>query len=378
MRTYEFCVGLAEAGLRLDRYLTQHLPISVSRAMVQRGIREGVVTVGGRPVKAHAKLHPGDVVTAQFEHVPAPARDIPLEPQPIPLAAMYEDDHLLIVDKPAGLVTHPAPGHWDGTLVNAILWHLNQQLAQGSGLRAEGKDPEPRAPSPEPALPRAGIVHRLDKDTSGLLLVAKTEAAHHLLSRQLKARRIKRRYLAVVEGHPPLDAGTVDVPIARHLTHRKVMAVRHLGGRVAVTHYRVLKRFRKALRAGGSPARLLSEPGRAGLGAVAQNPEPRALSDVAYSVLDVSLETGRTHQIRVHMAHLGHPVVGDTTYGRYPRAYWETMGVTRQLLHAYRLEFQHPVTGAPVAVTAPVPQDMTRWIPPEEVKRLGVAKWQSG
>lgn len=362
MRTYEFSIGAAESGLRLDRYLTRHLPTSVSRAMVQRTIRQGLIMVRGRPVKAHARLRSGDVVTARFEHLPAPARDIPLEPQPIPLAIVYEDDHLLIVDKPAGLVTHPAPGHWDGTLVNAILWHLHRQAARGSGLGARGNCPEPPAQNPEPALPRAGIVHRLDKDTSGLLLVAKTEAAHHLLSRQLKARRIARRYVAIVEGHPPLDSGTVNAPIARHPTHRKVMAVRHLGGRLAVTHYRVVKRFGRALRAQGSGLGARAQPAPAIARGGPGSPEPRAQSEFPYAVLDISLETGRTHQIRVHVAHLGHPVVGDTTYGRRPRTFWETVGVTRQLLHAYRLEFQHPVTGATVVVAAPLPQDMTRWV----------------
>ena len=309
-RTYQFTVGLGEAGLRLDQCLTRHLPAGVSRAMIQRGIRGGAITVGGHPVKAHYKLHRGDVVSAPFAQLPAPARHRPLTPQEIPLEIVHEDADLLVVNKPAGLVTHPAPGHWDGTLVNAILWHLHQAASR--------------------PLARAGIVHRLDKDTSGLLLVAKTEAAHHLLSRQLKARKIRRSYLALVEGHLPLDAGTIAAPIGRHLIHRKVMTVRHLGGRGAVTHYRVLKRLQSV--------------------------------EFPCTLLDVSLETGRTHQIRVHMAHVGHPIVGDTTYGRRPAGSWQSMGVSRHLLHAYRLSFQHPVSGRTITVSAPAPADMAPWV----------------
>ena len=323
MRTYTFSVGSAETGLRLDRYLRSHLPTGVSRAMIQRGIRGGMVTVGGRRAKVHCKLHHGDVVSARFFHLPAPARHLLLTPQALPLDIVYEDAELLVVNKPAGLVTHPAPGHWDGTLVNAILWHLS--TGHGAGGTGQGDD--------FPPLPRAGIVHRLDKDTSGLLLVAKTEAALRALSRQLKARAIRRRYVALVDGRLPLDTGTINAPLGRHLTHRKVMTVRHLGGRLAVTHYRVLKR------------------------ASLQELKP----PLPYTVVDVSLDTGRTHQIRVHLAHLGHPLVGDATYGRRPANFWQSVGVTRQLLHAYRLGFQHPVSGRSLTVSAPVPDDMAQW-----------------
>ena len=323
MREYEFSVGPVEAGVRLDRYLGKRLPDSVSRAMIQRAIRGGLVTVGGRPVKVHHRLHPGDRVAARFETLPAPSRDLPMAPQEIPLEIVYEDEQLLVVNKPPGLVTHPAPGHWDGTLVNALLWHLE---------RGQGK-----AGSSTP--PRAGIVHRLDKDTSGLLLVAKTEAAHFALSRQLKARTIKRSYLALVEGHLPLDAGTINAPIGRHTAHRKVMTVRHLGGRAAVTHYRVITRFR-------------TDTGLRG------------------SLLHVSLDTGRTHQIRVHMAHVGHPILGDTTYGRQPAAFWTSLGITRQLLHAYRLSFRHPGSGRQLTVTAALPEDVARWLNRESLDSI--------
>jgi len=356
-RTYQFMIGSAEAGLRLDRYLTRRLPSSVSRASIQRAIRTGGVTVSHQAVKVHYKLRCGDAVAATFDQLASRGGNAMLLPQDIPLEIVHEDAHLLVVNKPAGLVTHPAPGHWDGTLVNAILWHLRQ--VQGSGFRVQGSCPEPRTPNPEPSLPRAGIVHRLDKDTSGLLLVAKTEAAHTALSKQLKSRTVRRRYLALVEGHLPLDRGTVNVPIGRHAAHRKVMTVRHLGGRSAVTHYRVVKRCE----ARGSRGTSLQP--------TAYSLEPRSLS---YTVLEVSLETGRTHQIRVHLAHLGHPVLGDTAYGKHQAEFWRFLGVSRQLLHAYQLAFRHPVTGDAIALSAPPPDDIIRWCDPAVLKRLGSEK----
>ncbi|MBI2495315.1 MAG: RluA family pseudouridine synthase, partial [Candidatus Omnitrophica bacterium] len=284
---------------------------------------------------------------------------------------------LLVVNKPPGMVTHPAPGHWEGTLVNAVLWHLRQArgsrleapgAAEGSRLKAQGNSLQPRtlnlerfsdqppASSLERPLARAGIVHRLDKDTSGLLMVAKTPQVHTALSKQLKARLIRRRYLALVEGHLPLESGTINAPIGRHQTHRKVMTVRHLGGRSAVTHYRVLRRFDGSrLEAVGS--REVTVPRALSL-------EPRAFF---CTLIEVSLETGRTHQIRVHMAHLGHPILGDPTYGRHPAGFWQSLGVNRQLLHAHRLSFQHPVSGRPLTISAPAPEDLARWVGEERV-----------
>ncbi len=315
-RAYQFNIGTREAGLRLDQYLAIRLPIIISRTMVQRTIRHGLVTVSGQPAKAHYRLHQGDRIVATMDQLPAKSGDAVLLPQAIPLDIRYEDDTVLVINKPAGLVTHPAPGHWDGTLVNAVLWHLAQE--QGSS----------------PPLLRAGIVHRLDKDTSGLLLVAKTSAAHLVLARQLKARTIKRRYLAIVEGHLPLDAGTIDAPIGRHAQHRKLMTIRSLGGRSAVTHYRVLQR---------------------------QWIQASEVS-LAWSLVELSLETGRTHQIRVHLTHLGYPVIGDLTYGRRSASFWQRLGVGRQLLHAMSLQFHHPVTRQLVDVSAPIPADLARWI----------------
>jgi 23S rRNA pseudouridine1911/1915/1917 synthase len=285
------------------------------------------------------------VVNARFDQLTASPDAAAPAPQDIPLDVVHEDADVLVVNKPAGLVTHPAPGHWDGTLVNAILWHL-QQTGPSAGRSDTGRlrDHGSAASAAEPrrALPRAGIVHRLDKDTSGLLLVAKTETAHHLLSKQLKSRAMHRRYLAVVEGQLSLDTGTVSAAIGRHHVHRKEMAVRHVGGRVAVTHYRALAR------------------------SIVQGPAPAdgAGKRVALpcTLVEVSLETGRTHQIRVHMAHLGHPVVGDLTYGRHPAEFWASIGVHRQLLHAYALQCVHPATRKPIQFRAPLPEDFRRWV----------------
>jgi len=328
-RTYRLVVGPADAGKRLDRYLVRHLPSSTSRSMIQRTILSGGVTVNECCVKTHRLLRAGEVVIARCEWLPATATRISPVPQPIALDVVYEDTSLLVINKPPGLVTHPAPGHWDGTLVNAVLWHL--QKAQGPRFKAQGSGLKPRALSLERALPRAGIVHRLDQGTSGLLLVAKTEPARFELSKQLKDRMISRRYLALVEGEVPLDYGTVNASMGRHQRHRKIMTVRHVGGRSAVTHYRVLKRF---------------------------GPDP-----FVYTLLEVTLETGRTHQVRVHMAHLGHPVLGDATYGKCPASYWLSFGISRQMLHASRLSFRHPRTKQPMTLTAPLPDDMVPWLP---------------
>ncbi|MDP3723297.1 MAG: RluA family pseudouridine synthase [Candidatus Omnitrophota bacterium] len=358
MRTYRFIVGPADAGARLDRYLATRLPSTVSRSMIQRGIRDGGIALRDRLAKAHQKVQPGDVIEARLSSLPARAGDAPLTPQPIPLEIVYEDAHLLVVNKPAGLVTHPAPGHWDGTLVNAILWHLQQ--AEGSRVQGQGVTLHPPPSTLHLSLPRAGIVHRLDKDTSGLLVVAKTDVAHAALSKQLEARAVQRRYLALVEGWLPMDQGTVNVPIGRHLTHRKSMTVRHLGGRSAVTHFRVLNRV------DGEGSRVKGQGVRQGTGDRGQEDMSHVsclLSHFRYTVLEARLETGRTHQIRVHLLHLGHPVLGDTAYGRHPAAYWSALGITRQLLHAYAIRFVHPVTRRSVELRAPLPADIVRWIP---------------
>ncbi len=241
-RKYQFVVGEAEAGMRLDRYLVRHLPQTLSRAAVQRAIQGGRVTIGGKLVRAHYRLKSGDVVNAAIDQLGATSRDRELVPELIPLDIVYEDEQVLVVNKPAGLVTHPAPGHWSGTLVNAVLWHLRNR-----GHKTSSKELV-CVPSLTSQLPRAGIVHRLDKDTSGLLIVAKTELAHRLLSRQLKARTLSRTYLALVKGHVPFEQGTVNASIGRHHVHRKQMTVRYLGGREAVTRYRVIRTSGKSYR----------------------------------------------------------------------------------------------------------------------------------
>ena len=347
MRTYQFIVGLDEARLRVDRYLLRHLPQGVSRVAIQRAIREGAITIAGHALKAHRRLRAGETVVAHVAQPGAVPDPQTVRPEPIALAVVYEDAHVLVVNKPPHLVTHPAPGHPSGTLVNAIAWHLHQ--VKGSRLKGQGQHLEPRASNLEPLLPRAGIVHRLDKDTSGLLVVAKTPLALRELVKQLKARTMSRRYLALVEGHVPLDEGTIDVGVGRHLTHRKKMAIRYLLGREAVTHYRVLKRF--------EVRSSKFEVQKAHFELPTSNSEP-----FRYTLLELRLETGRTHQIRVHMAHLGHPVLGDALYSRASASAWKAQGVARQLLHAYAVRFMHPATQQPVELSIELPADMQHWL----------------
>ncbi|MBI3325053.1 MAG: RluA family pseudouridine synthase [Candidatus Omnitrophica bacterium] len=361
-RAYRLIVGQAETGLRLDRFLVSHLPQTLSRSAVQRAIDQGAVHVDGQSAKAHRRLKAGQRVEASLEQLGQPSRGIDLEPQPIPLDIVFEDHQLLVVNKPHGLVVHPAPGHWSGTLVNAVLWHLNQ--VQGSRFKVQGTGLEPRTSNLERILPRAGIVHRLDKDTSGLLVIAKTELALRLLSRQLKARLMSRRYVALVQGHLPYNEGTIQAAIGRHAKDRKLMAIRHLGGREAVTHYRVIRR----LSAKGQEGARCEERG---VRCEAEKPSVRSFSShlsphtphLEYTVVDVSLETGRTHQIRVHFAHLGHPVLGDATYSRHAAVYWARLGIERQLLHAYAIRFTHPTTNQAIELRASLPSDMHPWIP---------------
>ncbi|HLF95793.1 MAG TPA: 23S rRNA pseudouridine(1911/1915/1917) synthase RluD [Methylococcaceae bacterium] len=292
----ETCVGL-----RLDQALAELFP-DYSRSRLQNWIKTGMVTLDGRQPRAKEKVAGGETVTltAHFEDVVDDA------PQEIPLEIVHEDEDLLIVNKPAGLVVHPAAGHRDGTLVNALLHHA-PELAR---------------------LPRSGIVHRIDKDTSGLLMVARSIPAHKILVERLQARKIEREYLAIAHGRMTAG-GTVDAPIGRHPTDRKRFAVRE-GGREAVTHYRVVERF------------------------------------ALHTLLRLKLETGRTHQIRVHLAHIRHPLVGDPAYGGRPRLpagasaeLVETLqAFRRQALHAARLGLAHPATGELMAWEAPLPEDM--------------------
>jgi 23S rRNA pseudouridine1911/1915/1917 synthase len=284
---------------RLDRYLSQHLP-DLSRSRLQKLIEEGNVRVNGTACTSKkATVQLGDRISLTIPE----AKPLDLQPEAIPLDILYEDDHFLIVNKPAGLVVHPAPGHESGTLVNALLAHC-PNLAGIGGVQ------------------RPGIVHRLDKDTTGAIAIAKTDRAHQHLQAQLKAKTARRQYLGVVYGAPAASSGTIDQPIGRHPIDRKKMAVVPVekGGRPAVTHWQVRERLGN------------------------------------YTLLHYQLETGRTHQIRVHSSHMGHPIVGDPLYSS-----GRSVGVNLpgQALHGWRLTLQHPVTEVPIAVTAPLPQPFT-------------------
>jgi 23S rRNA pseudouridine1911/1915/1917 synthase len=294
-------IGEEQAGLRLDQALAQLFP-DFSRSRLQQWVKEGLVTLDGRVCRPRDRVLEGGRVELQARM----DEQVECRPQPIPLDILFEDKQLLVINKPAGLVVHPAAGNWEGTLQNALLHH-DASLIE---------------------LPRAGIVHRLDKDTSGLLVVARTALAHKSLVAQLQGREVKREYRALVDG-VLVAGGTVNAPIGRHPTQRIRMAVTP-GGKPAVTHYRVLERFR------------------------------------AHSYLRVNLETGRTHQIRVHMAHIHHPLLGDPVYGgrlRLPAGASAPLqealrGFRRQALHARRLGLMHPASGDWLEWEVPVPQDM--------------------
>lgn len=301
-----FVVGPADAGLRLDRFLQVQAP-DLSRTRLQALIAAGRVQVTGGAPKASHRLRAGTCVAVE---VPPP-EPTTLTAEAIPLDVVYEDGDLLVVNKPTGLVVHPGAGHRTGTLVHALLAHCGPALSGVGGVR------------------RPGIVHRLDRGTSGLLVVAKTDAAHLALARQLKARTVERRYLALVHGRLPHAAGVVETAIGRDPRDRLRMAVRPAGaGRPALTRYRVLERFMR--------------------------PAPLTL-------LEATLGTGRTHQIRVHLAHLGAPVVGDRTYRRRGPAPSDVefaahvAGLGGQALHAAVLGFLHPTIGAPHRYEAPPP-----------------------
>mgnify|MGYP000359710580 CR=1 FL=1 len=300
VQEHTFTVPADAHGERVDVFLAQFTPVGPSRAYVQRLIARGLVQVNGRPTKASYRVAEGDTV---WVGLPQPEQPQDLKPEAIPLDVVYEDDHIVVVNKPRGMPVHPGVGNPTGTLVNALLARY-PTLSGVAGVM------------------RPGIVHRLDKDTTGLLVVAKTNDAHLGLTRQLKERTIQRIYWAIVRGQPGADEGLVDAPIGRHPTDRLRMAV-VAGGRPAITRFRVLERFGD------------------------------------YSLLQVKLETGRTHQIRVHMAYIGHPIAGDPVYGagRGSRARGE-LGLQAQALHARQLAFRHPVTGEPMQFVAPLPADM--------------------
>ena len=284
-------------GERLDAFLARN-ELGLSRSAAQKLLEEGCVTLGGRPGKKNDRLNLGDELAVL---IPDPA-PVEILPQDISLDIVYEDGDVIVVNKPVGMVVHPAPGHPDGTLVNALMHHCGASL---SGINGEL---------------RPGIVHRIDRDTSGLIIAAKNDAAHLALAQQLQDHSLYREYETVVIGGMKEDQGTVDLPIARHPTDRKKMAVNHYNGRRAVTHWRVLNRYR------------------------------------GYTHLQCRLETGRTHQIRVHLAQTGHPVLGDPVYGGVRKGFPELVG---QCLHARRLSFVHPATGERLTLECPLPDYFT-------------------
>lgn len=294
----EIRLTVGEEGQRLDKLLSGELP-ELSRSALQSLIAKGCVTSGGKALSKSAKLPLGQEVTVLLPD-PAP---LEVEAQDIPLDIVYEDGDLLVVNKPKGMVVHPAPGNPDGTLVNALLYHCGESLSGINGVI------------------RPGIVHRIDKDTSGLLVIAKNDEAHQALSEQMSVHSIHRVYHAVVYGNLKEDAGFVEAPIGRDPRDRKKMAVTENHSRYAYTGWQVLERF-------GS-----------------------------FTYIACRLKTGRTHQIRVHMASIGHPLLGDSLY--HPDS---AFPMARQALHSFALEFTHPITEKAMRFTAPLPLDMQAWL----------------
>ena len=299
MTRLELTVDPADAGARLDKYLADNIP-DLSRSAIARLMEDGRVTVGGRAVSKSVKTCAGDIVVVEQDD----PQTVDILPEDIPLDIVYEDEHLLVVNKPKGMVVHPAPGNYTGTLVNALMYHCGDDL---SGINGEL---------------RPGIVHRIDKDTSGLLAVAKSDIAHNGLSEQIREHSFTREYLAVAYGNIKDDERTVDAPIGRHKIDRKRMCVTQLNSKPAVTHITVLER----------------------------------LSGFTY--VKCRLETGRTHQIRVHMAYIGHPIAGDPVYGPAK----VITSLDGQCLHAAKLGFIHPISGKYMEFTADPPEVFTGFL----------------
>lgn len=284
METYEFTIDAAstDIGTRLDKYLTEQIP-DQSRSYIQKLLDDNFITVNGKSAKSNYKLRASDTITVEIPE----AEELDIEPENIPLDIVYEDDDIIVINKPKGMIVHPAPGHTSGTLVNALMYHCKDSLSSINGVL------------------RPGIVHRIDMDTTGLLVACKSDQAHRVLSDKFKVHDIHRVYTAIVYNQFATDEGTINKPIARHKTDRKKMAI-DSNGRHAVTHYRVIERLK-------------------------QN----------FSLVECELETGRTHQIRVHMASINHPLLGDEVYGPKQKPF-ATQG---QVLHAGVLGFDHPITG---------------------------------
>jgi 23S rRNA pseudouridine1911/1915/1917 synthase len=298
---HELIVEAPFDGTRLDRFLAERIP-DVSRSLIQKHIELGAVSIGGAPPKrgASTQVRTGDLV---FYDPPAP-EPVELVAEDIPLSVLYEDEDLVVIDKQRGLVVHPALGHWRGTLVNALLHQIE-------GFRGIGGELRP------------GIVHRLDRDTTGAMVIAKHDLAQRALVEMFKSRKVDKRYLAVVWGEPKPHEATIDTLYGRHPTERKRFSSKVKEGKRAITHYELTERLKGA------------------------------------SLLLVRLETGRTHQIRVHFADRGHPLIGDPVYGGRKKA---PIGFDRPALHASRLAFTHPIRGGPLEIEAPMPDDLVRLV----------------
>jgi 23S rRNA pseudouridine1911/1915/1917 synthase len=290
--------GSEDEGGRLDTFVSEHAGLSRNRA--QRLISEGLVLVDGKPARKNHTLARGESVS--WEIPPPPIGQV--VPQEIPLQVVFEDEHLVVVDKPADMVMYPGPGHSSETLLNALL----SRYPDIAGVGGRG---------------RSGIFHRLDRDTSGLVAIARTEKAYQAMVEMMKSRLVERNYLALVVGSVPADAGTIDAPMGRSRGNRKKMSVDQVTGRPAVSRFKVVERFN---------------------------------SD--FTLVEVSLETGRTHQIRVHFKHIGHPVAGDPEYSRGKSA--RPLGISRQFLHACRLRFEHPFTGERLEFASDLPADLQK------------------
>ena len=292
--TYE--ISAEKAGERIDKFLSGELS-ELSRSYIQKLLKEGMVTLNGRPLKANYRLREKDEIEIRIP----PAMEPDILPENIPLDILYEDRDVLVVNKPKGMVVHPGAGHYSGTLVNALLYHCGNSLSGINGVL------------------RPGIVHRIDRDTTGSLLVCKNDIAHRSIAEQLKVHSITRRYRAIVYGNLKEEEGTINAPIGRHPVERKKMAINYKNGKEAITHYKVLERFGNA------------------------------------TYIECRLETGRTHQIRVHMTSIGHPLLGDEVYGSGKNPYH----LQGQALHAMVLGFVHPRTGEYLEFTAPLPEYFT-------------------
>lgn len=289
----EICVGEQEGGLRIDKYLAEAAG-QLSRSYIQKLLKDGRILVNGKPVKASYVVEEEDILSMDIPEAVEPE----IEPEHMDLDILYEDQDVILINKPKGMVVHPAAGHYSHTLVNGLMDHCRGQLSGINGVM------------------RPGIVHRIDMDTTGVLIVCKNDMAHNSIAAQLKEHSITRRYQAIVHGVIKEEEGTIDAPIGRHPVERKKMSINYDRGKTAVTHYRVLKRFRQ------------------------------------FTHVECRLETGRTHQIRVHMASIHHPLLGDTVYGP---AKCPVSGLKGQTLHAGILGFVHPRTGLYMEFSAPLP-----------------------